>query len=239
MEKIKGILFDLGWTLESPASRSWVFTRRFYEYVPRGRFEAMDPNVIRAAEAKAHRPLSEHHYTETLEEENQKFIGFYSSLNKTLSLGLSEEAIEDIAYDHTYNFANYVLFPDTLSTLKTLKEHGYRIGVLSDTWPSTVPQQKEAGAYKYYDCLTLSFELGVLKPDPRMYEDALAKMKLKPEEILYVDDLEKSLDKAASYGIVCVRSASEHPDLLEGRYPAVTSPGGVIELLKDRNGGVL
>ena len=178
-------------------------------------------------------------YTETLEEENQKFIGFYSSLNKTLSLGLGEEAIEDIAYDHTYNFANYVLFPDTLSTLKTLKEHGYRIGVLSDTWPSTVPQQKEAGAYKYYDCLTLSFELGVLKPDPRMYEDALAKMKLKPEEILYVDDLEKSLDKAASYGIVCVRSACEHPDLLEGRYPAVTSPGGVIELLKDRNGGVL
>jgi len=237
--KIKGILFDLGWTLESPLSRSWVFTRKFYEYVQRDRFEAIDPEKRSEAYELAYRPLIEHHRMETLEEENRMFRGFYADLSERLSLGLSDAQIDAITHDHTYNFDNYVLFPDTLSTLKTLKENGYRVGVLSDTWPSTVPQQKLAGCWPYYDCLTLSFELGVLKPNPLMYEDALAKMKLPPEEILYIDDLEMSLDAAGRFGIAGVRSVAEHPDAPDGKYPSVKSPGGVLELLKQYNGGTL
>lgn len=237
--KIKGILFDLGWTLETPASRSWIYTRKFYEYIPKERFEAIDPGKREAAHQTANQPLVEFHYTETLEEENRKFFGYYSRLNELLALGLSEEAVSDIAHDHTYNFANYILLPDTLSTLKTLKECGYKLGVLSDTWPSTIPQQKLAGAYDYYDCLTLSYELGVLKPNPRMYEDAIEKMNLPPQELLYIDDLEFSLDQASTYGIVCLRSAAEHPEDLSGKYPAVKSPSGVLAFLKEYNGCLL
>ena len=233
MKKIKGILFDLGWTLEVPASGSWMFVNRFYDFVPKERFEAIDPGKREWAHQRAYQPLADHHHVLTLEEEYEQFIGYYGSLNRDLSLGLSEETVKEIARDHTWNWDNYVLFPDTLSTLKRLKELGYRIGVLSDTWPSTVPQQKLVGAYDYYDCLTLSFELGVLKPDHRMYEDAIAKMQLPPQEILYVDDLIKSLNAAETYGIQCVRSIAENPDITDSHYPCIKSPGGVLKLLEN------
>lgn len=232
-KKIKGILFDLGWTLEYPASGDWTITNRFYDFVGKEAFLSIEKEKRQAAMAHAHAPLSAHHYTRTLEEENEKFIGYYTTLNSDLNLGLSGEAIAEIARDHTWNFDNYIQFPDTLSTLKTLKEQGYRIGVLSDTWPSTVPQQKLVGNTPFYDCMTLSFELGVMKPDPKMYEDAIAKMGLAPQDIVYVDDLTMSLDAAGAYGIHGVRSIAEHPDVRDDRYPCIKSPGGILNLLPD------
>ena len=236
---INGVFFDLGWTLERPASGSWMLTNRFFDYVPRDVFNAIDETLRKEAMAHACRPLEEHHYTPTLEEEDRKFIQYFRDLNTFLKLGLSEEQIFDIGHDHTYNFSNYILFDSTIPTLKTLKEHGYRVGVISDTWPSTVPQQKEAGTYDYYDFLVLSFELGVLKPNPRMYETALEYMGLPAEQTIYVDDLTMSLDKAQTYGIHGVCSIADDPSRIVTNYPCVRHPGEVLDLLKEMNGGIL
>ena len=237
--RINGVFFDLGWTLETPASGSWMFTNRFFESVPKERFYAIPDAVRTAAEKEASRVLYEHHYTETLEEENRKFTAYFETLNRLLSLGLNNAEIDVIAYDHTYNFQNYVLFDSTIPTLKTLKEHGYTVGVISDTWPSTVPQQKEAGVYDYYDFLVLSFELGVLKPNPRMYETALEQMGLPAEQTVYIDDLTMSLDKAKTFGINGICSIAEDPSRIVEDYPCVRHPGEVIDVIKAMNGGLL
>ncbi len=237
--RINGVFFDLGWTLESPASGSWMLTNRFFHYVPNDMFYAIDETVRRKAMDDAFRPLAENHYTPTLEDEDRKFIQYFRDLNAYLKLGLNEEQIFDIGHDHTSNFSNYVVFDSTIPTLKTLKEHGYRVGVISDTWPSTVPQQKEAGVYDYYDFLVLSFELGVLKPHPRMYETALEKMGLPAEQTVYIDDLRMSLDKAKTYGINGICSIAEDPSRIVTDYPCVRHPGELLDLLKEMNGGIL
>ena len=237
--RINGVFFDLGWTLETPASGSWMLTNRFFESVSKEMYYAIPEAERTAAEKEAGRPLYEHHYTETLEEENQKFTAYFASLNRLLSLGLSGREIDAIAHDHTYNFRNYVLFDSTIPALKNLKEHGYRVGVISDTWPSTVPQQKEAGTWDFYDFTVLSFELGVLKPDPRMYETALEYMGLPAEQTVYVDDLTMSLDKAASYGINGICSIADDPSRIVAGYPCVHHPGEVIEVIRQMNGGIL
>ncbi len=237
--KVNGIFFDLGWTLEYPASGDWVLTNRFFDFVNKESFFRIDEEVRKQAVDTAFRPLLEHHHMTSCEEENRRFTGFYETLNHELNLQLSAKAVHEIAYDHTYNFSNYVLFDSTAEVLKTLKAHGYRVGVISDTWPSTVPQQKEAGLYDYYDFLTLSFELGVLKPHPLMYEDALKHMNLPPEETLYIDDLTMSLDAAGKIGIPGVCSIAPHPDTPVSSYPCITQPGELLDLIRVRNGGSL
>ncbi len=241
MEKrrINGVFFDLGWTLERPADDDWVLTRCFFEYAGRDAWYAIDETLRKDALRRAFEPLETHHHIVTLEEENDRFIKFYADLSQYLSLGLSEEAIRTVAQDHTYNFENYVVFDSTKKTLETLKQHGYKVGVISDTWPSTVPQQKEAGLWDYYDCTTLSCFLGVLKPHPRMYEDALEKMGLPAEETVYIDDLTMSLDAASSYGIHGVCSIAKPGMEKITRYPCISQPEGIFEVLKQMNGGIL
>ena len=70
--RINGVFFDLGWTLESPASGSWMLTNRFFDHVPKDVFYAIDETVRRNAMDDAFRPLAENHYTPTLEDEDRK-----------------------------------------------------------------------------------------------------------------------------------------------------------------------
>ena len=120
-----------------------------------------------------------------------------------------------MARDKIYNKTdNYRLFDDTIETLKAL--HGkYRLGIISDTWPSIVPVLEEFDALRYFDFATYSFELGAVKPDPRMYQDALSKMGLPAGETVFVDDTLKNLHGAAALGIqtVQIRAGSWSPSL--------------------------
>lgn len=237
--RINGVFFDLGWTLEQPKDDDWVLTSCFFEHVGRERFYAIDAEKRLDAIARASRPLYERHLMRTTEEENRRFTEFYTDLNQFLSLQLSDDAIQQIAYDHTYNFSNYLVFDSTLKTLQKLKELGYKIGVISDTWPSTVPQQEEAGLWPYYDCTTLSCFLGVMKPNPRMYEDALSKMGLPAEETVYVDDLTMSLDAAGKFGINGILSTAQTGVTHHKDYPCIQQPEGIFAVLNELNGGVL
>jgi HAD superfamily hydrolase (TIGR01509 family) len=54
------------------------------------------------------------------------------------------------------------------------------------------------------DCLPrryLSYQLGVIKPLPEFYERVKAREKVKPEEMLFIDDVEKNIEAAARAGI--------------------------------------
>ncbi|MBO7703822.1 MAG: HAD-IA family hydrolase [Solobacterium sp.] len=236
---INGVFFDLGWTLEKPADDDWTLTPCFFSYVPKEKFYSIDSCVRTQAMNRAMEPLIKDHHMTSLEEEYQRFIQYYRDLNSFLSLDLGDFETEAIAYDHTWNFSNYIVFDSTKQTILTLKEHGYKIGIISDTWPSTVPQQKEAGLLDLYDHTVLSFDLGVVKPDPLMYTTALEGLGLPGEETVYVDDLPMSLDAASAFRIRGVRSTAPDPSVKDTRYPCITKPSELLDVLRELNGGIL
>lgn len=53
---------------------------------------------------------------------------------------------------------------------------------------------------KHFDKLFLSYELGYLKPEKEIYQKVLEKIKIKPEEILYVDDIKEFVEAAKECG---------------------------------------
>lgn len=66
------------------------------------------------------------------------------------------------------------------------------------------------------DEIILSYEVGVLKPDPLIYEIAIEKSGVKPEEIFYTDDREELVTAAHCLGInaVVFRDPNQLKELL-------------------------
>ena len=76
----------------------------------------------------------------------------------------------------------------TFELIRKLKP-GYRIGLLSNTSPWHLEHAiRTTDIFPLFDSVTLSFEVGTPKPDPRLFEDALSKLGLMAEECVYIDD---------------------------------------------------
>ncbi len=97
------------------------------------------------------------------------------------------------------------LYPDARLTLETLKARGYRLGVLSNCSDQAGYVIERAGLDHLFDTLALSFRLGLAKPDPPIYEHALAALGVQAAEAMFVaDGAFGELDAAQDLGIVAV-----------------------------------
>jgi len=82
-----------------------------------------------------------------------------------------------------------------------LKEQGFRLVLLSNTTISHFDWIK--GRYDFlepFDHHVVSFEAGAMKPDPPIYEAALAAIQCEPGEAFYTDDIPEYVEKGREYG---------------------------------------
>ncbi len=56
----------------------------------------------------------------------------------------------------------------------------------------------------YFDSIVISAEVGVKKPDPRIFDTALEQTAMKPEEVIYVGDTDDDTNAARAAGMVPV-----------------------------------
>jgi len=82
----------------------------------------------------------------------------------------------------------------------------YRLGLLSNTneW-HFLRHIRKVPVFPLFDAVTLSFEVGALKPEPEIYLDALRKLSLPPEACVFIDDIGKYAEGAAALGIRGIR----------------------------------
>ena len=77
------------------------------------------------------------------------------------------------------------LFDDVLPVIKELKKK-YKLGLISNTDHFYLDNFK--GFFDLFDVINLSCDVGILKPDPEIFELMLDKLKVKPEQALMVGD---------------------------------------------------
>jgi glucose-1-phosphatase len=95
------------------------------------------------------------------------------------------------------------------SFLQSLKKR-YRLILLSNT--NEIHFEFVEGRYPilgYIEERVLSYEVGCMKPDERIYHAAVAKAEVAPEEILFTDDRQENINAARSIGIQCIQFQSE------------------------------
>jgi FMN phosphatase YigB (HAD superfamily) len=84
-----------------------------------------------------------------------------------LAPGLSEEL-----YALTVSAESWEAVPDTLPTLKGLRDRGLRVGIVSDTGFDLRPAMDLLGLSPFVDTVVMSFEYGVCKPAVTVFHTA-------------------------------------------------------------------
>jgi epoxide hydrolase-like predicted phosphatase len=78
----------------------------------------------------------------------------------------------------------------------------YRLAVLSNTcechWRKV---EQISSIIKIFPSRFTSFDLGVMKPDPAIYHAVCTALNIKPEHILFIDDLTENVDGAKNSGM--------------------------------------
>ncbi|MDT0295562.1 HAD family phosphatase [Mesonia ostreae] len=94
-----------------------------------------------------------------------------------------------------------------LSFLKELKEKGdFQLILLSNTNDLHISWIKQNIDFyeefkSFFDAFYLSHEINLRKPNANIYEFVIKKHRLKPEEVLFIDDTQENTDAAKNLGI--------------------------------------
>jgi HAD superfamily hydrolase (TIGR01509 family) len=93
------------------------------------------------------------------------------------------------------------LHPDSLPTVRSLKERGDATVLVSNCGPDTRLLVDRFELESEFDSVILSFEIGVRKPDAAIYEAALRSVGARAEDAIFVDDQVDYCDGARALGI--------------------------------------
>lgn len=136
--------------------------------------------------------------------------------------GLADEHAEQL-YQRVTDPAEWALYPDTVSVLKSLRTNGIRTAVVSNIAWDIRPVLVAAGAD--VDEFVLSFEVGAAKPDPRIFQTALARVGVRAKEALMIGDSDENDGAARQLGCDFV---------LVDPLPINDRPTGLVAALRDR-----
>ncbi len=109
---------------------------------------------------------------------------------------------EEIAL--VFNFRTDMMFPldDNVRLLPELKKRGFRLFYLSNFHLDIFEMIRyDYYFFRYFDGGIISADIKISKPDIRIYKYFFGKYALKPDECLYIDDVEENVLAAASTGM--------------------------------------
>lgn len=96
-------------------------------------------------------------------------------------------------------------FADAASTLQSLKSRGYCLGVIANQSPGAAQRLAQWGLHSYFDVLALSCELGVAKPAPEIFKEALAMARCQAQYAAMIGDrLDNDIIPAKALGFTTV-----------------------------------
>lgn len=79
-----------------------------------------------------------------------------------------------------------------LSYISELKRRGYKIGLLSNVASNWIRDKLlSADDQKLFDDMVFSYEVGMTKPDPRIFHHAVERLGVELDEAVLVDDIDR------------------------------------------------
>lgn len=92
-----------------------------------------------------------------------------------------------------------------LDCIRGLHRH-YKTGVISNATPDTRRRMENRwGMADAFDAITISAEVGIMKPDARIFHIALVSLGVQPAEAVFVDDFQHNVDGARAVGMQAIQ----------------------------------
>jgi putative hydrolase of the HAD superfamily len=122
------------------------------------------------------------------DETSQVWVGMYSLLCRRLGIAENPELIARRVYDEFGRAERWRAYPDVEPAFARLREYGCAIGIISN-WDSRLSGLlRGLGLAGYVDVIVSSAEVGLRKPDPRIFELALERLGIAAAHAAHVGD---------------------------------------------------
>ncbi|MFG1703583.1 HAD family hydrolase [Nonomuraea sp. M3C6] len=95
-------------------------------------------------------------------------------------------------------FAGFERVDAMYDMLRDVRTHGVKTCLLSNSWSNRYPRD---GWDEIFDAVVISGEVGMRKPEPRIFHHALGRIGLSGEECVFIDDIEANILAARALGI--------------------------------------
>jgi putative hydrolase of the HAD superfamily len=137
------------------------------------------------------------------------------------------------------------LFSDALPCLDWLRTAGLKIAAVTNaSGPQQHAKLADMGITRYFDAVVIAGELGVAKPDPRIFQAACQQLQVQPGQAVHIGDrldldavgardaglhgiwLSRTGGCRAPEGVHVITDLEELPELLVWQYMGVPAPRG-------------
>lgn len=196
---IKAVLFDFGGTLANTKTDWEMVSERI-----KSRLELEDIRVDPVDMENAIKDTIEYRYEQHqlgAELDSYQFFNHaLGILGHSVSMDIADE-LEQYVYDE-----GYIEFVSGLEDTLMALSNDYKLGLLSNSWLEAPRQAlRDHGYGRWFDVMICSFDIGVPKPDPRIFEFALDLLGVHAQEAVMVgDSLEADIKGALGAGMRAV-----------------------------------
>jgi epoxide hydrolase-like predicted phosphatase len=125
---------------------------------------------------------------------------FYEELSKICGIIIPYQELKTI-----YSKDKFSRVEGTRELIEKLRKN-YKVSLLSNTsewdWDYMIQVAPEI---ETFETITKSYEAGAMKPSEIIYQDALKKLNLKPEECVFTDDIEEYVEVAKNLGFKAIQ----------------------------------
>ena len=104
---------------------------------------------------------------------------------------------------------------NVLSLIDQLRKDGFKVFLLSNSTPETEKLIETNGLREHFDDLILSTEIGLLKPDPSIFNYVTNAHNISPVDTFFVDDTEENLETATRLGFKIIPCSSSNETFYE------------------------
>ena len=183
---IKAVLFDLGNTLVKLWVPETVYHRILTSFKINRSIEEIREALVKAQKDSERLKYEQLFGKIPYEEYWNKRDGL---LLKHLGLPLDRKLLKKIQ-TRWFDYAECPLFPDVNPVLSKLRERGLKMGIISTAYEQDIEAitQKTGLQKELFEVIVGADTLKKTKPDPEVFKYALTKLKVKPQETLFVGD---------------------------------------------------
>lgn len=118
---------------------------------------------------------------------------------EAVSRRLGRQASEAAAIRQEF-FAGDVIDLELVNFIRSLRPR-FKTAVISNAWPDMREYVSAQKIHDAFDALVISAEVGVVKPERKIYELALQKLGVTASEAVFVDDTSPNVEAARAFGM--------------------------------------
>ncbi len=110
--------------------------------------------------------------------------------SKEINIDLKEEEIDELS-DIMERVGKYSeIYEDAREIIPKIKEDGYKIAIITNSINTAYKhfEKKHTKFIDQFDAVVKSFDVNSIKPESKIFQVALEKLKIKPEEVIMIGD---------------------------------------------------